>query len=189
VYVSPVTAEEAAQAQRETARPRWPSVVGGVSLTLGLLGAPLNAAKLALPSMMRSLKQLMEQTAGEFAASLPPLEITTAQKAHAVAATLSLLLLAAAGVATLLRKRLGAWLHLAFAAVAAPLAVWGAALGYDKGRELARWAAEHTESPAAAFVGQPTLAGAALGLAISLAWPIFVACWFASRRRRLALDG
>ncbi|RMD66772.1 MAG: hypothetical protein D6824_00125 [Planctomycetota bacterium] len=189
VYVSPVTAEEAAAAQREDGKPRWPAVVGGVSLTLGVLGAPFQAALLALPAVLRTLRGLMEQAPGEVLASLPPLEITTAQKAHAAAAALSLLLLAAAGVATLLRKRAGAWMHLAYAATAGPLAVWGAVLSYQKGRELAHWAAAHADSPAARFISEPTLMGTTLQLALTLAWPVFVGVWFASRRRRQALDG
>ncbi|MCW5777387.1 MAG: hypothetical protein KIS87_13200 [Phycisphaeraceae bacterium] len=164
--------------------PKWPKVVGIISICWAGLGLFCTGCGLA---MIPFWSQMMEPTLE--GAPLPPTMVMGpldwALGAIGLGLTFVLLF---AGIATAGRKPVGRTLHLAYGVAALPIVavnIWNA---LEKNAAMAQWAADYPNNPMAQGQTGP---GAAFGVAISvamillfgLAWPVFCLVWFGLVKR------
>lgn len=185
VFVSPLTAEEEAQARSQAPTPPvWPVVVGGVSLVVGVVSIPLNLGLLALPRLLRMVDGLNLPVQID----LPPLSPSASAEANAIAKAGVAVLLAIAGALTLARRRIGAWLHLVYGAAGVATGAWGLWVNAQQQAAILNWARDHPDAAAAQFIGEPSAVAMIVSVVAALAWPVFSLVWFgAIIRRRQAL--
>ncbi|MCL4743011.1 MAG: hypothetical protein KJZ54_12500 [Phycisphaerales bacterium] len=164
--------------------PRWPKVVGTISIVWACMGLTCAGCGFAvMPFQAQFMEPMLE------GAPLPPTMVMGpldwALAGIGLALTLVLLF---AGVTTVGRKSVGRALHLAYAVASIPLVgvnIWNV---LDKNAAMAQWAADYPNSPMAQGQTGP---GAAIGMAISvamillfgLAWPVFCLIWFGLVKR------
>lgn len=164
--------------------PRWPKVVGTISIVWACIGLFCAGCGFAvMPFQAQFMEPMLE------GAPLPPTMVMGPLDWALAGIGLGLtFVLLFAGIATVGRKPVGRTLHLAYALAALPLVavnIWNA---LDKNAAMAQWAADYPNSPMAQGQSGP---GAAFGAAISvilillfgLAWPVFCLIWFGLVKR------
>jgi hypothetical protein len=169
----------------DAALPRWPKVVGIISIVWGGIGVICNGigavSSLVTPSMMKGMADQME-------GGMPPI-VTDPPMINMVAAALGLLLslfLVIAGVLTLLRKPAGRTTHLIYAPLHLVMIVWGVMIQLGVQSEIADWV---SNNPDADFAKSQQMSGA-IGMVIALVmtavflvWPVFCLVWFGLKKK------
>ncbi len=168
--------------------PAWPKVVGIISIVvgaffLGCLGCGIASMKLGNGLLASSMPgyQLPSPGIGQWAMIV-------------VGGALDILLIVA-GVLTIQRSAAGRGLHLLYAVAAIPtalLATW-INMSYNEqvNSSMRTWAEQNPNEPVAAeLLKQPPGGGIAqqlgvvFGLAVGLAYPLFLLVWFGLAKRR-----
>ena len=178
VFVAPPTERDEFDDVREP--PKWPKVVGIISIVWGTLSMLCTGGGTA----MSALSGRLIQSSG-ISGPLPPM-LTSPPVTVYISAALSLalsLFLIVAGAVTASRKPTGRTLHLVYAVVALLVAVWATSLQLGIQNDLAEWLRQHPDSDytkmtqtGATAIG--TAIGIAFGLVIGFTWPIFTLIWF-----------
>jgi len=164
--------------------PRWPKVVGVISIVWGSIGVICNGlgavSALFSGSMMQGMADQME-------GGMPPV-LLDPPLVNMIAAVLGLLLsifLIIAGVLTVLRKAEGRMAHLIYAPVHIVLMIWGVMLQLNQQAAVADWVAANPDSDFAQSQQAAGGAGPMVGMAIMfvmiaifLIWPVFNLVWF-----------
>lgn len=165
--------------------PGWPKPIGILSIVFGLLGAVLGTGAALLGPVV--LAPLVEPQLG--GAPLPPsLILSPPIVAYALVSALLNVLLIAAGVQLIRRKRAGRTLHLAYG-VLLPIATFaGAYFQYQIQMATLDWARTYPDNPIAEqqlAAGEASqLIGLFGGVAVGLAWPVFCIVWFGLVKRQ-----
>ena len=168
-------------------RPKWPKVIGIISIVLGSLGLVCGAigagSMFFLPSMMSG------QT---FEGGTPPVfpyqPAPTLMMAAMFASLIWTIVLIVAGAMTASRKPIGRPVHLLWAAVAILIGALSMKMQVDQQNALAAWLRDNPSSQIAQMTGGNV--GGLIGLVVaaffSFAWPLFVLCWFLLVKKRNA---
>jgi hypothetical protein len=154
--------------------PKWPKVIGIISIVWGVLGISCTGCGgVMLFSMPMMLPPEMTQ------GGLPPtMQPSLGMLANYAIGMLMSIFLIAAGVATVRREPAGRTLHLVFAGISLITTAFGAYIGYRMQSQMAQWRADHPDSPFAQGGGGGELIGLIIGIALGLAYPIFLFIWF-----------
>jgi len=157
--------------------PRWPKVVGIISLVYAGLGVTCVGCGMAMPLLMPMILPANMD--------LPPSMTYGPLQWLLLGASLLLVgLLVVAGVMTVSRKPAGRVAHLVWAALSVPMSFAGLAMQLMQRQELIEWAKAHPDNPMAKGQDGPGgYIGMAVGLVIGLAWPTFCLIWFGLVKR------
>lgn len=167
--------------------PRWPKVVGTISIVWGGLSLLCGGCFLGMGVMTTTLVKGAEQQLGS---PMPDvMKPTTVQLGVGGLGLLAPLLLIIAGVMLVSRKRVGVTLHLVYAVAAIVLGLAGAAVSIPRQLQQAEWVRQNPTDPWAQHA-KPEIGFIMLGVftLLGLAWPIFCLIWFGAVKRRAPLD-
>ncbi len=167
--------------------PRWPKVVGIISICWGGLGLCCNglgAVWFVLgPRMIGTAAQQMPGGMPPVILSPPPSQTVLA----VLSAVLSVLLIVAGAVATA-RRPMSRVLHLVYSVLAMILAFAGAYVSLEIQAEIAEWVKANPDAQFSQSQRQGGVAGQVIGLAFGLilgfAWPLFCIVWFGFVKRK-----
>ncbi|MFI4897722.1 MAG: hypothetical protein ACIARR_07840 [Phycisphaerales bacterium JB059] len=161
--------------------PKWPKVVGAISIVWALLGLTCGGIGLASPAFVAPLME--SQLDGD---PLPPtMVLTTTDYALAAFGLLLAVLLMIGGVTLLMRKPIARPLHILYGLGAIPSLVVSTLLNFSKQEAALQWAKDYPDNPMAQQMnaGGP---GQAIGVIITLViilffmtYPLFCVIWFA----------
>lgn len=184
------TPPEADDAFREP--PKWPKVVGIISIVLGSLGLVCNgfgAVSLAIsPVMGKMVAEAAEQNP---AAAVPPVmfQPSAMMVVASVLSVLASVVLLIAGISTVTRKPLGRTLHLLYpvpALISVVLSILATMTMVDAIQEWVR------DNPDANFSQNYTpissYFGVVIGVLLGGAYPIFALIWFGAMGKRPEVD-
>ncbi len=180
---TPDTVTPIADAPQFLEPPKWPKVVGIISVAWGVISIGCAGCGLAGAASGSFMGDMMKQ---QFDDGLPP-QFTQGVSvvmiaASAVSAVVAVLLIAA-GCVLLARKYAARILHLAWVAAAVLSALWGTYIQLGISQETKQWVRDNPNTKFAQAQNQSgagvlEAAGWALGLAVSLGYPIFCGVWF-----------
>lgn len=166
--------------------PRWPKIVGIISICWGALGLTCTGCGLGTPAIMGSL--VGPQLNG---APLPPAwRFGTLDYVISALGVLLAITLIVAGVQTILRKRLGWALHLVYAVTTIPVTIVSALSGFAKQDAMKDWAQDYPDNPIAQGINQggpDQTIGLIIGVLIILffmLYPLFLIIWFGLIKNR-----
>lgn len=172
--------------------PKWPKVIGIISIVLGALGFTCIGLQTASIFFQEQLMGLAAQ--GTNAPPPPTMEPTPALIGASVLGILLNVLLIAAGIATLARSPKGRTLHLVYAVVSIISSFAGSYVGiqaqqaynadmdaYAEQYPESIFAQQHVQSAEMRPIMQ--LGGVAVSLVIALSWPLFCLIWFTLSKR------
>ncbi len=181
LYVSP-EAEAIAGEFDAPAPPKWPKVIGIISIVLGSLGVICGGLgigwQLLAPGMM-----------SQMAGGGPPaiMNPSAVQLGVGAVSILWTILLIVAGAMTVARKPGGRTAHLAWAAVAMIFGAVGIYMQVKMNADVATWCADNPDSD---FAKQQQMGGAigpmigyACGGFFGFGWPLFILTWFLGVKR------
>lgn len=159
--------------------PKWPSVVGGVSVGWAALG--LGCTGCGALSLVMGLQPPSDQA--------PPTTMTPPMIAHMAVGTLNGVLLLIAGIVTCMRRPAGRSLHLTYAGISIPLLIIGIFLQLQAQAAMQQWMQDHPDSQAAQMMnsgfGKLMMSlGLILSVVLGAPWPIFCLIWFGLVKRR-----
>ena len=168
------------------APPRWPKVIGIISIVWGALGIVCTGGGTA----MSALSGRLVQSAG-LKGPLPPM-VTNPSMMIYVAGALSVMLAAyliVCGSFTAARKPVGRKLHLIYCVLAILIAAWGISLQIQNQNELAEWVRQHpdaqfSQTQKSGFAAIGRLVGILFGVIVSFAWPVFLLVWFGMVKKK-----
>lgn len=163
--------------------PKWPKVVGIVSICWGgfflLCGGCGLAWYAAMPAVMKMAEEQMKEPTPQV--FFPG----AAEYSNAFLGTVLSGLLLIAGVMTAKRREAGRTLHIAYGGLGLPLTIISAVMGILKQLELAQWLKENASSPwaqqAKPEVGIFMIVFFSL---LGIAYPTFCLVWFALKGKR-----
>ncbi len=160
--------------------PRWPKVVGIISVVWGGIGLTCGGCGMGTPAIMGFL--MGSQLNG---APLPPLwTFGPLDYVLGVLGIVMAIVLVVAGVQTILRRRLGRALHLVYAVVVLPMIVVSALNGFSKQSAMAQWAKDYPDNEFAQRInagGPDQMIELVVGVAMILffmLYPLFCLIWF-----------
>ena len=152
------------------AKPAWPTVVGIISLCIGVgfglwttVALIINAAGLGNAQQ----REMMESV---------PEWVKSLQLASGLFAIATYVLLAIGGAALLKRRRLGRTLHVAYALAGIVMAIAGTAITVTMMNHMQ--APANTPGEMQQIFRISMIVGAIIGLPIALAYPVFLLIWF-----------
>lgn len=167
--------------------PKWPKVVGIISIVWGALGLCCNAAGIGSTFF---LPGLMKSAAANMQGGMPP-AVTDPNPIMLVAVSIGLVVsifLIASGVVLVNRNPLARLLHLLYALLAIVAGAIGIYLQMEQQADIAEWM---KANPDADFTKQQQATGALgsmigliLGVVLGFAWPIFCLAWFGLVKKR-----
>ncbi len=166
--------------------PRWPTVVGVISIVWGSLGIICGGCGLASPLIMEAMlaQQASQQGMGPMPDIMKPGPL---QMALGVVGLLWTVLLLVAGIMLTLRKPVARPLHLVYAVVNIILTIVGTIMGIASQQAVREWATNNPDNEwAKQVLIQPEFAGyisIGLGAVIGLVWPVFCLIWFGAVKR------
>lgn len=172
--------------------PAWPKVVGILSIVFGSLAFFCNGLGMAAFPFQEKLMAAAAQA--QNVTPPPVMQAGPIMWAALLIAILVNVVLIIAGIATLARSPLGRKLHL-FYALAGVIAVFFSTFvtmqaQADLNERMKTYSEQNPDSPFATKQGGPQeikqLVGAAAGIGIGLAWPIFCGFWFTLSKRGTA---
>jgi hypothetical protein len=162
--------------------PRWPKVVGWISMIFGALGVLCVSCSVA---WLFTAKDLMKGNPQIDVNNLPPvMHISPLMAVQLGVGAVSSILLIAAGGLTLGRQGLGRILHLIWGILALVNGLFGFFVQYQQQMAMAAWVKDNPDS---VFSKNQSPANLYIGLgcgALFLLWPIFCLVWFGLVKRR-----
>lgn len=166
-------------------RPKWPSVIGIISISWASLGLLCGVLSVFFFAWMNS-GSFREMTEKGMGSPMPDLlRPNTLQFSLMSVGTVWAGVLLFAGIATLTRKETGRMLHLLYATVAIVLAVVGLVLQAKQMSAVRAWADANPDNK---WAQQQKPMGQFLGICFamffSLAYPVFLALWFGMGKGR-----
>lgn len=165
------------------ARPRWPKVVGIISIVWGSLSLLCGVCGTAWATFGVSMVMPADQ-------KIPPtVFISPAQLVLTAVSTMFAVVLIVAGATTVGRKPVGRVLHLVYASAAVLIFLIGIPLAIQQQAVAAQWVQDNPENPVAksmtgagGSVGQ--IVGWVFGGIIGLGYPGFCLVWFGLVKRK-----
>lgn len=187
VYLAPPAIGEGYDDDMFREPPKWPKVVGVISIVWGSLGLCCNALSLGSGAIMG---KLLSSAASNMQGGMPPV-ITHPPALSLVAGGIGALwsvFLIVAGATTASRRPVGRAMHIAWAIGGLMLMVLGLYVQMKVQNEIAAWM---QANPDAMFTQQQQKAGAigkvigfAVAIVFGLAWPVFTLVWFGLVKRK-----
>ncbi|MEZ6244144.1 MAG: hypothetical protein R3B57_14005 [Phycisphaerales bacterium] len=161
--------------------PKWPKVVGIISIVWGALGLLCGVGGLAMMPLSSSfMEPMLEGDPPPPTVSFGPVDYGLAALGPVLA-----ILLIAAGIMTINRKRAGWAGHLLYACISIPLLLFATYNNFQKQAGLEQWAQDYPANKYAEMIsksqGMQQTAGAVTAivmLVIFLAYPLFCLIWF-----------
>lgn len=162
--------------------PKWPKVVGIISIVLAGIGLGCGGCGVAMLFGSGFLTKMAEQQFGPVPAVMLPTVQQKIQGSVGIAWTVTLLV---AGIVTVQRRYLGRLLHLIYGIGTIPLFVWGMKIQLDAMAAMGQWAQANPNNPWAQQ-HNPTgqWIGLGVGVLLSLPWPLFCIAWFGFVKRK-----
>lgn len=163
--------------------PKWPKVIGIISIVLAGLGLGCGGCGVAMLMGGSSFfMKMAEQQMGPIPAVMLP---TLGQKVQGCLGVAWAVILLVAGIQTVRRRYAGRLLHLVYGLGTIPLFVWGVKLQLDTMAAIGQWSQANPGNP---WAQQQSPMGQWIGLAIavilSLPWPLFCIAWFGFIKRK-----
>lgn len=171
LYVSPEAAAIAGEMDGP-APPRWPKVIGIISIVFGSLGVICGGVgigwQLLAPGMM-----------GQMAGGAPPaiMNPSPINLGYGAVSTLFTFVLIVAGALTVARKPSGRTAHLAWAVVAMIFGAVGIYMQVKMNAEIATWVADNPDADFSKQPQMPIIGYACAGF-FGFGWPLFTLVWF-----------
>ena len=169
--------------------PRWPKVVGTISIVWSSLGLLCGGCGITMMFVMPTMMKGAEEKLGP----MPPAMFPGPEQmlAGGVGMVWAVLLLVA-GIFTVTRKPLARPMHLVYAAGAVVLGIIGIMLQIKQMGELNAWVAANPDSGWAKQMKAPgsdigRVFGLAVGALLSFGWSLFCLAWFAPPKRSAEL--
>ncbi len=160
--------------------PKWPKVVGIISIVWALLGLTCGGLGMASPILMGGL--LSSQLDG---APLPPTMVLTPMDYVLGVFGLALaVLLFIGGIQTIIRRPIGRAMHLVYGLGAIPSIIYSTVSSFSKQEATKQWAQDYPDNPMAESInagGPDQTIGMIIGLVIILffmTYPLFCVIWF-----------
>jgi len=181
-YETPPTEPTAAADFDLREAPKWPKVVGIISIVWGGIGLLCGGAGLAMMPLGASfMGPMLEGDPPPPTMSFGPVDYAIAALGFGLA-----VLLIVAGVMTINRKRAGWGAHLAYAAISIPLLLFSTYNNFQKQAGLEQWAKDYPGNPYAESINNTpagvqqtwSAVGGIIMLVIFLAYPLFCLVWF-----------
>lgn len=182
--------EPGAEADDWREPPKWPKVVGIISIVWAVLGIVCNGLG-AVGTMMTPRLMKMAEGQGQMEGGFPPqmTSINMLAVVLTVAGALTAVGLLLAGIFTVNRRPQGRPLHLLVAVVSLVLVVCSIGLQWQNMTAIGEWV---RANPGATFSQNysPTgsLVGMAFGIVLGCAWPVFCLIWFGALKKRPEQD-
>lgn len=166
--------------------PKWPKVIGVISIVWGSLGLVCNGFGIVSPLIFGPM---MKSAAEQMKGGMPP-AVTDPNPVmlglYGVGMVWSILLIVA-GAMTVARKPAGRPVHLFWAATNAVMAVGGIFLSLRMQNSIAEWVRDNPTSDfAQSYSATSGMIGLGVGVVLGLAWPLFILVWFLTVKRRNA---
>ncbi|MGQ0626904.1 MAG: hypothetical protein ACT4PL_02250 [Phycisphaerales bacterium] len=163
-----------------TEPPKWPTVVGVISIILGSLWT--------LCGLCAPFGPMIAANAAPGQELPPTMRFGTVMWVCFATGWISAIVLLAGGILCLRRRIVTRWLHLAYALhafIVTPITTY---YQLEAQSRMKAWAAANPKSLFAAGADQPgveaiAVMGAVVGVVLSLAYPLFVAFWFGVFKR------
>lgn len=166
--------------------PRWPKVIGTVSIAWGAIGFGCGGCMLGMGLMMSSLVKSVEAQQGPMPDVMKP---TLAQFIIGGVGLIVPVMLIIAGVMTVARKRAGGSLHLVYSVLSLISTIAYTAVSLPRQAEVAEWVRQNPTDPwakqANPSIGWSIFAVVTL---VSLAYPVFCLIWFGAVKRGAPMD-
>lgn len=159
-----------------TEAPRWPSVVGTISIVWASLNLACGGCGLLSPVLMGSFVASAEARMGPMPEVMKP---GVAQLAMGVVTLLWAIMLLVAGIMLTLRRPAARPLHLVYAIGSIVISVAGTVATILVQQQVSEWVAANPDNAWAAN-HNPSMMWVSLGVGIvlGLAWPAFCLIWF-----------
>ncbi|CAG0973768.1 hypothetical protein PHYC_01392 [Phycisphaerales bacterium] len=169
--------------------PKWPKVIGIISICWAGLGLTCTVCGVAGGAVGYAF--MPESQRSQFP---PNFGLTPGLMATAAFGTLNAGLLLIAGILTLRRKPLGGLLHLVVAAISILLFAVNVYFTMEQQAIIAQWARENSETQYAKQLNSGSqqigqIVGWAFGALLGLGYPIFLLIWFGVVKRGAAAFG
>lgn len=171
--------------------PKWPKVVGIISIVWAALGITCAGIGLGWLAYMPTFMENMAKSAN--VPPPPPMNVPPAMWAISAVSIGATVLLIVAGISTLARSPRGRTLHLAYAVLAIllffPSTYVNMQMQTDYQKDMAVYAEQHPDSPFAAQARQGPaqvigkIVGLVVGAIMGLTWPLFCLLWFTLSKR------
>jgi hypothetical protein len=166
--------------------PKWPKVVGIISIVWGVLGIVCNglgiAGALLTPRMMK-----MAESGGGMEGGFPP-QMTQPNVLIAGLSVVSIfagVALLMAGIFTVNRRPQGRTLHLGVAAVSLILLVLGIGYQWHNMTQIGEWVQANPDATFSQnYSPMGSLIGMVVGVVLGGAWPTFLLIWFGALKKR-----
>src|SRR3954469_5752270 len=157
--------------------PKWPKVIGIISIVWGSLSALGGLCGLGSPLLLRVMGSVTEKEMGPMPPAMTP---SSLQMVFIGLGMIMAVVLLSAGISTVSRKASGRKLHLIYGVVALVLCGPSVVLGIMRQRELADWMATHPDSKWAqrGAGGAGSTIGLGVGVVLGLGYPLFCLAWF-----------
>ncbi len=158
--------------------PRWPKVVGIISIVWGSIGLICNGLGLASSFLFAGM---MKSAAEQMNGGMPP-QITEINPMILLMYGVGLvwtILLIVAGAVTVARKPAGRPIHLFWSISNLLIAGWGIFLSVSMQNAIAQWVRDNpTADFSQNYSPMQGMVGLALGIVLGFAWPLFILVWF-----------
>jgi hypothetical protein len=162
--------------------PRWPKVVGIISIVWGALLLTCTGCGALAPAVFFPMLQSMVKAQGQ---SLPPtMQFGVAQWVGIALGGVMAVFLLIAGIMLVNRRPAARPLHLGYGVVAILQGIWGIAMQLQANQTMKVWVQQNPTSPFAKN-NSPIgfIIGLAIGVVIAFAWPVFCLIWFGLVKR------
>lgn len=170
LYVSPEAAAIAGEMDGP-APPRWPKVIGIISIVFGSLGVICGGVGIGWQLLMPGFLSQMPGGAPPTLMSPSPINLGVG-----AVSTLWTIILVVAGAMTVARKPGGRTAHLVWAFMAVVFGVVGLYMQVKMNAEIATWIADNPDSEFAKQPQMPIIGYLCGGF--FLGWPLFTLVWF-----------
>lgn len=166
--------------------PRWPKVIGTISIVWGAMGLMCGGCMLGMGIMMPTMVKSVEAQQGPMPDVMKP---TLLQLVVGGIGLIVPIILIVAGIMTVARKATGAMLHLVYAVAGLISTIAYTAISLPHQAQLAEWVQQNPTDPWAKQAN-PGLGWAIFSIItlISLAYPVFCLIWFGAVKRRAPMD-
>jgi len=165
--------------------PKWPKVVGILSIVWGSLTVICNGIGGAWYGFLQPMMLNMAQDNGQFTDGLPPqlLQTHLPMAAMSVVGVLMSILLVVAGVATVGRKISGRMLHLSWAGMVILLTIVSTSIGLSLQGQIQQWMNDNPNTQFAQSQSAGNIVMTVVMLIIFMFWPVFVLVWFGLKKK------